>query len=89
MLIVDFIFYFASNMLICLSPCLTELGSLPEAVEIRGGKRGGGVIVLLDARSPLRLGGRMRRLAGLQRSEVVWEQLLPLDKKREEDSFLG
>lgn len=88
MLIVDFIFYFASNMLICLSPCLTELGSLPEAVEIRGGKRGG-VIVLLDARSPLRLGGRMRRLAGLQRSEVVWEQLLPLDKKREEDSFLG
>lgn len=47
------------------------------------------MIVLLDARSPLRLGGRMRRLAGLQRSEVVWEQLLPLDKKREEDSFLG
>lgn len=49
---------------------------------------GGGVIVLLNARSPLRLGGRWRRLAGLQRSEVVWEQLLPPDrKKREEDSF--
>lgn len=75
-------------MLICPSPCLTELGSLPEAVEIRGRKEGG-MIVLLDARSPLRLGGRMRRLAGLQRSEVVWEQLLPPDKKTEEDSFLG
>lgn len=31
------------------------------------------MIVLLDARSPLRL-GRRRQLAGQQRSEVVWEQ---------------
>lgn len=75
-----FLFYFfASNMFICLSPCLSALGSLPAAVEIRG-QGGGGGIVLLNARSPMRLGGRMRRLAGLQRSEVVWEQLLP-DKK--------
>lgn len=29
-------------MLICLSPCLTELGSLPEAVEIKGQGGGGG-----------------------------------------------
>lgn len=35
------------------------------------------MIVLLDARSPLRLGRRRRRrrqIAGQQRSEVVWEQ---------------
>lgn len=31
-----YVLIFASNMLICLSPCLTELGSLPESVEIKG-----------------------------------------------------
>lgn len=49
--------------------------------------------MLLDARSPLRLGGG--RLAGLQRSEVVWEWP-PRIKRRtratapdEEDSLLS